>query len=59
MAEIRFSSLAQKDLEDSSKWYEEQREGFGDFFAEIIYKAPVRKVSLEYRIINTEYRISK
>jgi hypothetical protein len=40
MAErVKFSSIAQKELEDSSEWYEEQASGLGVRFAFTIYKA--------------------
>jgi len=34
---VKISSLAQKDLLESSEWYEEQTFGLGERFAEIIY----------------------
>ena len=34
---VKISSLAQKDLMESSEWYDEQTSGLGERFAEIIY----------------------
>ena len=36
---IRFSSLAQQELEDASEWYEEQLLGLGESFSEKVYEA--------------------
>ena len=36
---IKLSVLAQKELEDSSEWYEEQSSGLGVDFAEVIYRS--------------------
>lgn len=36
---VKLSSLAQKDLESSSDWYESQKAGMGEIFAGAIYDA--------------------
>jgi plasmid stabilization system protein ParE len=38
---VKLSALAQKDLEKSAGWYEEQQPGLGEVFAEAIYKAAI------------------
>ncbi|HEY4327334.1 MAG TPA: type II toxin-antitoxin system RelE/ParE family toxin [Mucilaginibacter sp.] len=63
MAEkVKISSLAQKDLEDSSEWYEGENPGLGDRFAKVIYSAiisisknavayPLRKANIREFIV--------
>ena len=36
---VKFFSLAQKELVESSEWYEKRSVGLGERFAEIIYEA--------------------
>ena len=36
---IKLSELAQKELEDSSEWYEERSAGLWDYFADVIYSS--------------------
>jgi len=60
---FKFASLAQKELEDSSKWYETQLLGLGERFAETIYEAvaiivkkpetyPVKKSKRHQYVVN-------
>jgi plasmid stabilization system protein ParE len=48
---IKLSASAQKELEDSFDWYEEQSIGLGDRFAEVIY-ASLNSISSNPEVYN-------
>ena len=55
---VKISSLAQKDLLESSEWYEEQTSGLGERFAEIIYGSinTIVKDPLIYKKVKSDIR---